>query len=347
MSLFQWGLVGPGRIAHQFAAVVQQRPGQRLAAVCGRDAGRARAFADRWARTDRPMPEVMGSVAQLLAHPAIDAVYIATPHAQHADAVTACLKAGKPVLCEKPLVATLPQAQAVVTLARERRVFLMEALWTRCLPAHAAVATWLREGAIGAVHRVQSSFCFAAPMDPEGRLYNPALAGGALLDLGVYNLALSRWVLEQAQGRCPPLARLHVDGELAATGVDRRVAGTLVFDGGAVAQFACALDGAGDNALHIHGEQGRIRIPEPFWGATTAVLERTGQPPQTAHCPHDINGFEYEADEAVRCIRAGLTESPLMPLAESLKLAEWMQVIRDRLGVRYPFDAPLERRRSR
>ncbi|MEK8051258.1 Gfo/Idh/MocA family oxidoreductase [Ideonella sp. DXS22W] len=338
MSSFAWGLIGPGRIAHRFAEVVQQRPGMHLHAVQGRDAGRAQAFAAQWARAGRPVPQVAADVAALLADPAVDGVYIATPHAQHAQAIEACLQAGKAVLCEKPLVATLPQAQRVVALARERGVFLMEALWTRFLPAVAAARAWLDAGEIGAVQHVQSSFCFAAPYEPDSRIWNPALAGGALLDLGVYNLAMSRWALEPAPGRCPPLARLHVDGALAPTGVDRRVAGSLVFDGGAVAQFVCAVDGQGENALSIQGERGCIRLAEPFWGATQATLQRHGQPPVLLQRPHEINGFEGEIDEAVRCVRAGLPESPTMPLDETLALAGWMQEIRRRLGVRYPFD---------
>ena len=340
MPSFAWALVGPGRIAHKFAEVVQQRPGMHLAAVCGRDAGRARAFAAHWARPGRPVPHAHTELPALLADPAIDAVYIATPHAQHAEPLMAALQAGKPVLCEKPLTATQAQAVQAVALARARGVFLMEALWTRFLPLYDAVGGLLRGGAIGAVQLVQSSFCFPAPVEPAGRLYNPALAGGATLDLGVYNLALSRWALAAAapDGHCPPLARLQADGALTSTGVDRRVAATLVFQGGAVAQFACAIDGLGENALSIQGERGRLRIAEPFWGATEAVLERPGQPPQRLQRPHALNGFEYQIDEVLRCVRAGLTESPRMPLAESLALAEWMQAIRDRLGVRYPFE---------
>ncbi|MDT7838499.1 Gfo/Idh/MocA family protein [Aquabacterium sp. OR-4] len=338
MNSFAWGLVGPGRIAHTFAEVVQQRAGMHLHTVQGRDAARAQAFAGQWARPGRPVPQVAASLAQMLADPAIDGVYIATPHAQHVQAIEACLLAGKPVLCEKPLVATQAQAQRVVALAQARGVFLMEALWTRFLPLYAGVRQWLAAGEIGAVQHVQSSFCFAANPDPAGRMWNPALAGGALLDLGVYNLALSRWALESAPGNCPPLARLHVDGALAATGVDRRVAGTLVFEGGAVAQFVCAGDGKGENALSIQGERGHIRVAEPFWGATQATLQRPGEPVLTLDRPHEINGFEGEIDEAVRCVRAGLGESPAMPLAETLVLAGWMQEIRRRLGVVYPFD---------
>ena len=340
MSSFAWGLVGPGRIAHKFAQVVQQRPGLHLAAVCGRDRGRAQAFASQWARPDRPVPRADDRLQSMLDDPAIDAVYVATPHAQHAEAVEACLRAGKPVLCEKPLVATRAQALRVLALARERRVFLMEALWTRFLPVYDAVGEILAGGRLGAVQHLQSSFCFPAPLDPDGRLYNPALAGGALLDVGIYNLAMSRWALARATGACPPIARLEAVGRRAPTGVDARVAATLVFEGGAVAQFVCAFDGLGENALSIQGERGRIRIAAPFWGATDAQVELEGEPAQLLHRPHAINGFEYPVEEAVRCIRAGLTESPGMPAAESLALADGLQALREQVGVRYPFNEP-------
>jgi predicted dehydrogenase len=338
MSSLAWGLVGPGAIAHRFADVVQRRPGMHLHAVVGRDATRAAAFAQAWRRDGRPPVRASDKLAGLLADPLVQAVYIATPHASHADLVAACLAAGKPVLCEKPLVATAAQARRVVALARERRVFLMEALWTRFLPLYRVIRQWLEGGAVGAVHAVQCQFCFAAPFDPASRLWNPALAGGALLDIGIYALAVTRWALETAPGRCPPLRRWQVDGKLATSGVDQRVAASLVFEGGAVSQFVCALDTVGVNGLQILGERGSIQVAERFWEATEATLLRPGEAPVQAHQPFELNGFEYQIDEVVRCLGAGLCESPAMPLDESLALAQWLDAARRELGVHYPFD---------
>jgi predicted dehydrogenase len=339
MSEFRWALIGPGRIAHKFAEAVQRTPGMRLVHVLGRDAGRAEAFARRWARPGEPVPRHGTDVAALLADADIDAVYIATPHAQHAEAIDACLRAGRPVLCEKPLVATVAQARPVLALARERGVFLMEALWTRLLPLYQAMRPWLDGGdGIGAVRAVQSSFAYPTRYDPADRQWNPAAAGGALLDIGIYPLALTRWALERAPGGCPAVLRSEVTGLLAPSGVDQRVQATLWFEGGAVGQFVCGLDFAGDNGLRIQGERGAISVESPFWGATRARLERPGQVATELHCPFEINGFEYQLHEAARCIRAGLTESPQMPLAESLALAEWLDEARRRVGVVYPFD---------
>lgn len=338
MTDFAWGLVGPGRIAHQFADAVQRSPGMCLARVQGRDAARAEAFAQRWAVHGRPAPQAGTDLAALLADPAIDAVYIATPHAQHAEAIEAALHAGKPVLCEKPLVATAAQAERVVALARERGVFLMEALWTRFLPVYAAMRGWFGQGGLGAVCAVQASFAYPTRYDPADRQWNPAAAGGALLDIGIYPLAVMRWALETEPGTCPAVTRSVVTGTLAPSGVDQRVHASLWFEGGAVGQFVTALDHLGDNSLRILGEHGVITVDNPFWAATRARLSRLGQPDAELHCPFELNGFEYQVREAARCVRAGLRECPGMPLSESLALAAWLDDARRAVGVRYPFD---------
>lgn len=335
---FAWALIGPGSIAHRFADAVQRLPGTRLHSVCGRDPLRAAAFARQWSCEGKPAPVVARDLSVLLDDDRIDAVYIATPHASHAEGIRRCLEAGKAVLCEKPLVTHLPQAQALVALSRDRDVFLMEALWTRFLPVYGTVRRWLASGAIGAVQSIQSSFCFTAPFDPHSRLFDPALAGGTLLDIGIYNVAMTRWVLESQLGACPPVEHLGAQAVLAPTGVDQRVAATLVFHGGAVAQFVCAVDGHADNALHISGERGHIELRGNFWEATEAGLYRPGLPPEQAHAPLRINGFEGEIEETMHCVRAGLIESPTMPHAETLAIVASLDALRRAIGVHYPFE---------
>lgn len=306
--------------------------------VLGRDAARAASFAEQVALPGRAAPQVVSDLAALLADPALDAVYIATPHAQHGEWVRQCLAAGKAVLCEKPLVPNLRQGEALVRLARERQVFLMEAVWTRFLPIYAVVQGWLREQAIGRVRGLQSSFCFNAPFDPGHRLYDPAQAGGALLDLGIYNLTMTRWVLQQALGACPEPLSIQASGSLAPTGVDSRVNGQLNFPGGISSQFVCAGDAAADNGLRIFGERGVISVPVDFWQATEAVLTRPHQPELRVAAPFRCNGFEYEIEAAQACVRAGQIESAVMPHAETLATLAWMDEIRRQLGVRYPFE---------
>nr|WP_295785623.1 Gfo/Idh/MocA family oxidoreductase [Rhodoferax sp.] len=336
---FSWALIGPGRIAHRFAEAVEGLPNTRLVCVLGRDAERTQAFATRWSNPASGTVRPTAHWDDVLNDPRVDGVYIATPHAMHQAAVQRCLTAGKPVLCEKPLVPNVAQAQTLVALAQSQNIFLMEALWTRFLPAYAHMAEWLRSGAIGPVRAIQTSFCFAAVEDMNSRLYAPELAGGALLDIGIYNLSVTRWVLQTAFGICPELQNLQVHGVLASTGVDRRLAATLAFEGDVVSQFVCCFDGQADNALRIVGEHGWISAPHNFWEATEVVLQSRSEPQLRVQTPFAINGFEGEIVEAMRCIRAGLIESPQMPHAETLATLGWMDTLRARLGVRYPFEA--------
>jgi predicted dehydrogenase len=332
MTTFRWGLIGPGRIAHKFAEVATRLPGSALVAVHGRSPERTEAFAQRWGARVAPALEA------LLEPGAVDAVYIATPHTEHAAFATRCLQAGVPVLCEKPLVATAAQAYALVALSRERGVFLMEALWSRFLPLYARIGQWLRDGAIGELHAVQSQFCFHPPYEPEGRLFNPALAGGALLDIGIYNLALSRWAFEAAYGTAPQTLEARAQGLLAPTGVDQRVHATLRFDRDVTAQFTCALDTQGANALHLLGSQGSIVVPRLFWQGPEAELWRDRAMVERITGDETINGFEGQVQAAMQAIREGRVECPGMPHAESLALADTLQSLRHQLGAHYPFE---------
>lgn len=327
---FRWAVIGPGGIANRFAGALAAVPGAVLAAVFARDAVKGEAFAAQWQR-DYRRARVTTDLADLLADPGVDAVYIATPHSHHAEYIRAALRAGKPVLCEKPLVTTRAEGQALVDLARERGVFLMEALWTRFLPAYELAGRWLREGAIGELRAMQSSFCFAAKYDPEHRCWNPALAGGALWDIGIYNLAVTRWVLQQmGDGVCPEPVAMDVQAQMAPTGVDAAVNVTLHFPGGVTSQFRCGFDAASANAFEVLGSQAALRFPSGFSHAEAVELLAHKTPPRREEAPYVLNGFEGEVAEAQACIRAGLVESPRMPHAESLALLGWMDAIRAR-----------------
>ena len=338
MKSFGWAIVGPGRIAHRFAEAVTKLDGTHIDAIHGRDIDRAIAFARAWPQTGHDDPRCYSQLDAMLTSGAIDAVYIATPHAFHFEAAQRCLAAGIPVLCEKPLVPNLRQAQQLVALSRARGVFLMEAVWTRYLPIYEVIGEWLTSGAIGNIRSMQSRFCFNAPFDPTSRVYDPALAGGALLDIGIYNINVTRWVLSIAHGQCPPLAHLDVEATLAPTGVDQRVEATLHFSNGVTSAFVCDVTSKADNTFQIVGDEGNITIEAGFSMATGATLHRTGEMPLVVRRDHAINGFEGEIVEAIRCVRAGLIESPAMSHAESLATVALMDEIRQRIGVRYPFE---------
>jgi len=326
---FGWAVIGPGGIANQFAAALPAVPGARLTAVLARDAAKGEAYARRWQGEAEAPARVTTVLAELLADASVDAVYIATPHSSHGDHIRAALQAGKAVLCEKPLVTSRAEGQALVDLARRQGVFLMEALWTRFLPAYEVAGRWLRESAIGELRAMQSSFCFPAAYDPAHRLWNPLLAGGALWDIGIYNLAVTRWVLQQMHdGACPEPVALDVQARLAPTGVDAAVNVSLHFPGGVTSQFRCGFDAVSANAFEVLGSRGALRFPRGFSYAEFVELDVPPAPVQRVEAPFARNGFEGEIAEAQACIRAGRVESPRMPHEETLALLGWMDAIR-------------------
>ena len=320
----QWGIAGPGNIARKFARDLRVAEGARLRAVAGRDMERARAFAGEFGAE-----LCFDDVRALAADPTVDMVYIASPHNAHFAAAKLLLEAGKPVLCEKPMTLNARQARELIALSRSNGVFLMEALWTRFLPVYARVREWLGTGRIGRPQVVSSGFCFPAPRDLSNRCFNPALAGGSLLDLGVYNLAMSQFVL----GRKPD--RVAATAQLAETGVDELLAASLHYPNGGVAQFVCGFNSPLDNALVIGGELGFIRVPSQFIRGQEAVLDIGGSL-ETVSAPTRGEGFEYQIEEAMRCWRAGEIESPLMPHADTLANHETMDEIRRQISLVYP-----------
>lgn len=332
MKPLRWAIVGPGSIAGRFADAVTQLPQTRLTAVLGRDEQRARTFLARFPAAGEV--RIHHDLGALLEDPAVDAVYIATPHAFHAETARACLRAGKPVLCEKPLTLDADTATELVALSQQHNVFLMEALWTRFLPIYAQVAEWIAQGEIGALRGIQSSFAFNIPFNPNGRHFDPAQGGGALLDVGVYCLSMSQWAIRQCLGNCPEPQSIHAVGVPAPTGVDQRISGSLVFDDGVVAQFHCGFDGHSDRGLRLFGERGVISLPDRFWEATEARLQHGRGDITVVQREFEINGFEGQVREATRCIGEGLRESSHMPGAETLQVMRWMDHIRERCGFR-------------
>ena len=327
-----WGILGPGRIAHRFAAGLEHAAGARLIAVGSRAADRAAAFAARYGA-----PRAYGSYAELAADPQVDAIYVATPHPQHAAACRLCLEAGKPVLCEKPLAVNAAEARAVAACARDRGVLLMEGMWTRFLPATAALRELLQAGEIGAPALLQADFGFAATVDPASRLFAPELAGGALLDIGVYCVALASMVLGAPD-------TVAASAHLGATGVDERTALALGYRSGAVAALACGITVHTPQAAAIAGSAGRVSIGAPFWRSERLTVQRTGAAAEERRYPLRGNGFNYEAEHFMELLRAGAGDSPLMPLAESISVSETLDAARRRIGLRYPFESSFENR---
>jgi predicted dehydrogenase len=324
MQTFRWGILAPGHIAEKFAEAVAVIPDAAVTAVGSRDRGRAETFAARHA-----IPRAYGSYAELVADPDLDAIYVASPHSHHRDGVLLALAAGKPVLCEKPLGATLAHASAMIDAARRSNLFLMEALWTRFLPALATARGWIDAGRIGTLRRLEADFSFRCGWNPESRLLNPALAGGGLLDVGIYVLALAQW----AFGSLPdPAASSAAIGE---TGVDEQAAMIFQWPDGAQAVLTCGVRTSGTAHARLAGTDGSIDIPS-FFDAQEVILHADGKE-ERIRTPHLKNGFEYEILEAMACIRGGRLESPVLPWRESLRLAEVLSRLIDHWGIRYPF----------
>ncbi len=322
----RWGILGPGSIAHKFAVGLQAIPEGELVAVGSRDPQRADAFGDQYGAPNRH-----ASYEALSTDPDIDAVYVATPHPFHQDHSIRCLEAGKAVLCEKPFTINAAEAKAVVACARARGVFLMEAMWTRCLPIMGQVRRWLDAGAIGVPLMVSADFGFRAGVNPAGRLFNRALGGGALLDIGIYVVSFAAMVL----GAQP--AQIAAAAHLGATGVDEQTGIVLRYSGGAIANLSCAIRAAIAREAYIVGSEGTIVIDPSWWKGESATLKAGGRE-ERVELPLAGNGYNYEAREVARCLGEGRTESAVMPLDETVALMRILDEIRAQIGLKYPME---------
>jgi predicted dehydrogenase len=323
----RWGIYGPGRIAHRFAEALQTVPHATLQGVAGRTPSKAHAFAQR-----HNAAAVLPDLASLANAPDVDAIYVATTHDAHCLATCACLKAGKAVLCEKPLAMNAHEVRTMVDAARHTGAFLMEALWTRFLPAWRRVQELLDQQAIGTPRMIHAHFGIVGSFDPKGRLLNKDLAGGALLDLGVYPVAMANMVCSG------PVTSIQATGEIGPTGVDTCTAITLRFASGCIAQLSAAIGARTANGMTIAGDTGQISIPEPFWGATEIQWTPDGKQIHRESYPLRVNGFEEQIEEVNRCIRTGQPESHIMPHAASLAIANILDTVRQQIGLRYAAD---------
>lgn len=321
---FRWGILGPGRIAEKFARDIQVVPDAALVAIASRSGGHA--FADKFS-----VPVVYDSYAALAEDPNVEAVYIATPHNFHYEQAKLCLEADKPVLVEKPLTVNANETRELIDLSRRKGVFLMEAMWTRFLPIYTTVRNWLDHGMIGEVIAMHANFCFRAGKDRPDRLRNPHLAGGTLLDLGIYPIAVFQWVTGQNPVNVQAL------GTLGDTGVDISLSVNMQYPDGVLGHFVTSFECNMKNDLLISGADGSIHVHGTFGAATTATLDANGME-TTVTEPHRSSGFEYEIEEAMRCIRHGDLESPLIPHADSLANLQVMDDIRAQIGLVYPFE---------
>jgi predicted dehydrogenase len=324
--MVRWGIIGCGLIAPKFFQCLEKTGEGHVVAAASKSMRRAKRFQQKFG-----IPNVYGSYDEMLHGEKLDAVYIANTHAEHAAAAKLCLEHGLPVLIEKAFTRNANEAEEVIVLARAKNLFCMEAMWTRFNPSSRKVCELIASGAIGEVRDLRAAFCvkmnpLSPKMAPWNRMYNPYLAGGALLDIGVYPIAFARMVFGQAP------EQIRSSAKRAWTGVDVTEEFVFEYSGGKKAEMESSFRRAGSRDALITGTAGSIRAPH-FSHTDEVILIRNGKE-ECFQC--GTNGFEHEIREVHRCLRAGLTESPLMPLDETLETMRTMDALRAQWGMSYP-----------
>ncbi|MDQ1922765.1 Gfo/Idh/MocA family protein [Massilia pseudoviolaceinigra] len=321
----RWGILGTGKIARAFATALRDTPGAVLAGVASRSLEGAQAFGAEFGAL-----ACYGSYQALADADDIDVVYIGTPHPMHVENAVMALHGGKGVLCEKPFTMNRREAEEIVALAREKKLFLMEAMWTRFMPALAEVRRIIASGEIGTVHQVTADFGFAGTQDPLHRLNNPELGGGGLLDLGIYPLSIAAALLG-------PVADVQAMALMGETGVDIQTGFTMKHEGGGMSVCSCSLRARTPAELTVSGSLGQVRMDTMFHRAQSVTVT-TLDGARTIATPYLGNGYVHEAMEVGRCLKEGLLESPGMPLDETLHLMGVLDTIRGQIGLRYSAD---------
>lgn len=321
----KWGVLGTGGIAALFTRDLELVDDAVVLAVGSRQEVTARRFADRFG-----IARAYGSYETLVADPDVDVVYVATPQTFHRANVELALAAGKPVLCEKPFTISAAEAREVVALARERNLFLMEAMWTRFLPHLRQIGELLEAGELGEVVGLTADHGQHIPAGDGHRLHRPDLGGGALLDLGVYPVSLASLVFGRP-------ARITGVGTLLPNGLDAQTSIVLSYDSGAHATLTTSLAAQGSNRATIIGTQARIEI-DPVWYSSTSfslIRLRPGTDRRFEY-PKVGNGLRHQAIEVGRLLREGATESPDMPLDETVAVMETLDEVRHQIGLTFP-----------
>lgn len=311
----RWGILGTGGIARTFATDLRLTDSGVVAAVGSRSQASADRFADEFG-----IPNRHADYESLVADPDIDVVYVATPHPMHHDNAILALRAGKPVLVEKPFTMNAAEAREVVRVARETGLFAMEAMWTRFLPHVAVVRDWIARGVLGDIVTVTADHGQWFVEDPEFRLFAPELGGGALLDLGIYPVSFASMVLGTP-------SRIVSLSDPAFTGVDAQTSMLFGYDSGAQAVLTCTLRAKSPTTAAIVGTDARIEIEGDFYApASVTLLPRVGEPTRV-ESEHTGRGLRHQADEVAARLAAGDLESPLMPLDETVSIMTTMDTV--------------------
>ena len=322
-----WGIMGTGKIAQAFATGLSILPDADLVAVGSRTAQTANQFGKQFG-----VPNCHASYEALVNDPGVDVVYVATPHAFHKDNMVLGLEAGKAILCEKPFTINAQEAQTAVRVAREKNLFLMEAMWTRYIPLVVKLRELLADGVIGDLQMLEVGMAFVAPRDDSYYFFNPHLGGGILLDGGAYAVSIAFMLFGG------PPARIASMAHLGETGVDEQSAVIFGYDQGQLAVLYMSFRTGIPPAARIMGSKGRIAIHPPIFKPTQLTISRNDEPDDVIEIPLEGNGLNYEAAEVMRCLRTGKLESETMPLDETLEIMRTLDQIRGQWGLKYPME---------
>lgn len=323
----RWGILGCGKIAAKFASDLRLVKDAELVAVASRDEERGRQFAREYG------VERIFNTYEALAKSSVDVIYVATPHGFHHENVLLCLDHKKAVLCEKAFALNLRQAEEMIQLARENKVFLMEAFWSKFLPQYRKVIELIESGAIGEIRWLQADFGFLVSEPAAQRIFDPVLGGGALLDIGIYPVFLAQSLLGKP---------VKIDASMIPfeSGVDEQCCITLTHAGGVLSSLSCTFAATTPVQAIIAGTRGRIEMHNRFHNATSRIylaLDRGPLEEQEVY-REDGYGYQFEAQHVTDCLRRGATESPVMTHQDTLDLMETLDRIRGVCGIRYAVD---------
>jgi dihydrodiol dehydrogenase / D-xylose 1-dehydrogenase (NADP) len=318
----RWGIIGLGNIAKMFALSIEGTEGSELYAVASRSLDRVKAFTEKF-----NVQKVYCSYEELVADPAVDVIYIANLKTQHYKSAKLALNAGKAVLVEKPFTINAKQAEELITIARQKNVFLMEAMWMRYNPNIIKLMEWINQGRIGQVKEIEADF--STEREPNPNLKVLEFGGGALIDMGIYPISFANMII----GRFPDT--ITSEGILAATGVDAKDSITFNWESGEKAELSCGFTGFGTMGAKVIGTDGYIEV-YPGFHAAPGICIHNSQGVEEYSVPFRVNGYEYEVEEVMRCLDNGLKESPIMTLQETLETMKLMDSLRAQWGVVYP-----------
>ena len=317
----RFGMIGLGSIANRFATVLNTSSEGELVSVAAKDLDRAKAFAEK-----HGAKKAYGAYVDIVNDPEVDIIYIATTHNFHYEIAKLCVEHGKAVICEKPFFLTKKEAESLAALAKEKKVLVMEAMWTRCLPTFQKAKEWAQDGTIGQVKFIDASFSFNCGFDAEMRLFNPKIGGGSLYDAGVYPIEFITGIVGQKPDE---IKALVVKGK---TGVDEYATIGMSFAGGTLATARCGISVGTNIDAHIYGTEGKIIVREFLSAKVCELYDREGALKDTFTADFE-DGFIFEIDHVAGLFKEGKLDSSYIPISDTIDCAELFDIVKEQCNL--------------